>query len=606
MKLMSYINDGIQWGIVVSDQASGMEYVIDPQKVQCFLDKYCSDRTTGYFLNRPCFFESGIPDTMVEFLELGKAGMAAAANMKNFVERFILQSDRSILEFAATPIDDAEFLAPVPEPRLLWGLVGNVPSFSRSKWEMKQLQLVPQGHQRPPGTVIAHNQKVPMYEGAGGNAEFAFVIGKKGRRIKMQEAMEYVAGYTIVNDMCHSLYAECINEIKDKAKENKMSKEEMSKIARESGSFFADEDIYTILSSSWSGKISDRMCSVGPWIVTPDEIGDPYDLVVNTKRNGEKLGRGHTCALLVGIERAIAYYSSFATLYPGDIIHLGAVSKDGYGFKTPAASTESCIQSEIESIGTLNTRATLVNRIKEKSLPPKNRMLSDLKEIKSLKFIDSLKLNNMYNVYGNTLREWQERRLAPKPFPRFLCVPGNSVGTTKVQTDIFTGNIRISAELCAIIGKTARGIKKQDTISCISAFCPMICLEDKSLMDQFKNANIAFEREVALPEIYGRWGDAYNIVPEKFVEPDALVRDNLVTLKAGDKSETYNTKDYYLWFDEVISFISTHITLYPGDIVTLGNLGPAIDLSDILTKDKKVDIILEFNKIKMTKTINLQ
>lgn len=606
MKLMSYINTGIQWGIVIFDQVSQKEYVIDPQKIECFLDQYCSDRTVGYFLNRPHFFEDEVPKTMVDFLKTGEAGMTVARNMKDFVERFIVQSDRSILIRAANPIDEVEFLAPVPEPRLLWGLVGNVSSFSRSKWEMKQLQLVPQGHQRPLGTVIGHNQKSPMYSEAGGNAEFAFVIGKKGRKIEMKDAMEYVAGYTIVNDMCHALYAQIITDIKEKTEKNITSKEDMLKIARESGSFFANEDIYTILSSSWSGKSSDRMCAIGPWIVTPDEIGDPYDLLVNTKRNGEQLGRGHTCGLLVGIERAIAYYSSFATLYPGDIIHLGAVSKDGYSFKTLETCTESCIQSEIENIGTLNTHVSLIDKDEEKSLPEVDKSITELKNIKSMKFLNATKLNNLYNVYGNTVREWNERKLAPKPFPRFLCVPGNAVGTPEAKTDIFTNNIRASAEFCAVIGKTARGLKKQDVASHILGFCPMICIEDKSLMNQFKNATIAFEREWALPEMYGRWGDAYNIVSEEYIEPDNLLRDNSITLKSEGKLEKYNTKDYYLWFEDVISFISTHITLYPGDIITLGNLGPSIDLSDILMKNNRASINLKFDKIEITKTIFLK
>lgn len=603
MKLMSYVNDGLEWGIVINDSVTGKEYVIDPKKIQYFLDRFCSDRTVGYFLNRPHFFEGEIPATMVEFLELGQTGMRAASDMKIFIERFITQSDRTILNHAATPVDEAKFLPPVPEPRLLWGLVGNSPSFSRSKWEMKQLQLVPQGHQRPVGAVIAHNCPTPMIHEAGGNAEFAFVIGKKGRNIKMTEAMGYVAGYTVVNDMGHSLYADLVKKAKELNGNAVTDSEAMSKIAREKGAHFADEDIYTILSSSWTGKCSDRMCAVGPWIVTPDEIGDPYDLEVFTKRNGERLGRGNTCALLVGIERAIAYYSSFATLYPGDIIHLGSVAKDGYPFKSSETCKESCIQSEIERIGTLNTRVTFMTKDEETAYAPAPGKTTELRGLPSLRELNDLRCKNLYNVFGNTTRQWNSRKLEPKPFPRFLCVPGSCVATAEAETLVFSDKIKVSAELCAIIGKTTRGIDASNISSHIAGFSPMICVEDYSLMDQFEHATIAFEREWALPEIYGRWGDAYNIVADSCISSSELQRNAEIVLKTGGLSECYNCADYLLWFDDVISFINRYITLFPGDIVTLGSLGPAIELKDHFSRDNSAKISLTMGHLTSTKTI---
>ena len=605
MKLMSYVNDGLSWGIVIDDASSGKEYVIDPQKVQSFLDDFCSDRTVGYFLNRPKFFKDGIPLDMVAFLEMGEAGMTSARNMKVFVERFIAQSDRTLLTRAANPVDEVDFLPPVPEPRLLWGLVGNVPSFSRSKLEMKQLQLVPQGHQRPPGAVIAHRQNCRIYKESGGNAELAFVIGKKGRNIRIQDAMEYVAGYTIVNDMCHGLYGQLIMEIKEKNGTGINDRDAMMKIARERGSFFADEDIYAILSSSWSGKISDRMCAVGPWIVTPDEIGDPYDLLVFTRRSGELLGRGHTCGLMVGIERAIAYYSSFATLHPGDIIHLGAVSKDGYSFKSAPDSLTSCLQSEIEKIGTLSVNATLIGKAEEEAMPPAERTVPELSGVKSLEVLNEFKQKNVYNVFGNTVREWDRRKLSPKPFPRFLCAPGNIVGTPSATTDIFTAKLRVSAEFCAVVGKKSRGLRPDEVMSRLLGFCPMICLEDYSLTEQFEHATVAFDREWALPEIYGRWGDGYNVIPADFLVPDRLTRSNCLRLSVGTQAETYDTADYYLWFDEVIAFISRHITLFPGDIITLGNLGPRLDLAEMLLRDGTATIRLESDEVSFERVITL-
>lgn len=594
MKLMSYVNDGLSWGIVIDDAVSGRQFVIDPQRTQKFLDEFCSDRTVGYFLNRPSFFPDSIPATMTDFLTSGEVGMTAAREMKTFVERFISQSDRTLLSRAAHPIDDVEFLPPIPEPRLLWGLVGNVPSFSRSKLEMKQLQLIPQGHQRPPGTVIAHKQSCRLYRESGGNAELAIVIGRQGRNIRIQDAMSHVAGYTIVNDMCHSLYGQLIMTLKEKYGTG-VNRDEMNRIARERGSFFADEDIYAILSSSWAGKMSDRMCAIGPWIVTPDEIGDPYDLLVYTRRDGQLLGRGHTCALLVGIERAIAYYSSFATLYPGDIIHFGAVSKDGYSFAGLPNATTGYMQSEIEKIGTLSVNAQLIDRAEEAAMPATLRAEDRVDEISSPIKLCSMKQRNLYNIFGNTTRAWDGRRLEPKPFPRFLCVPGTVVSTAVSPLSLSSASLRVSAEFCAVIGSVSRGLKPEDVVAHLAGVCPMLCVEDYSLTEQFAQAIPAFDREWALPEIYGRWGDGFNTIPDTFMSSEQLKRVNRLHLDVGNQREHYDTSDYMLWFDEVIAFITSYITLYPGDIVTLGNLGPSLDISETLRKTGAATIHLESN-----------
>jgi 2-keto-4-pentenoate hydratase/2-oxohepta-3-ene-1,7-dioic acid hydratase in catechol pathway len=603
MKLMSYVNEGVQWGIVIEDADSGTSYVLDPERAQRFLDGYCSDRTIGYFSMRPTFFTEPIPKTMVAFLETGDAGMASARALKDFVERFIVQSDRSLLIEAACPLDKVEFLPPIPEPRLLWGLVGNVPSFSRSKWEMKQLQLVPQAHHRPIGTVVGHNRPCGVYEGAGGNAEFAFVIGKKGRNISMGEALRHVAGYTVVNDMYHSLYAELVHDRKSKGEMSEQDKEEMDRIARETGSPLANEDIYAILSSSWAGKIADRMCGLGPWITTSDEVGDPYDLLVTTRRNGERLGRGHTCAMLTGIERAIVYYSSFATLYPGDVIHLGSVAKDGFGFMTSQGLPENTIQSEIENVGTLNYRATMLSKEEERARPPVPRNVPEISDATSLEVLDGIRLRNVYNVYGNSTSRDAASGLSPRPFPRFLCAPGSSLGTAAAETWIPTEQMRASAEFCAVIGKTARGLRTEDVSSHILGYSPLISLENVSLTSHVEHSILAFERERALPEIYGRWGDGFNIVSEAFVRPENLKRDNRLTLTAAGETRTYDTADYFLWFDDVIAYISTYITLFPGDVVTLGNLGACIDLATTLGRAEAVELSLQAGDIGIAKTI---
>lgn len=549
MRLLSYENDGVEWGVVITDRDSGIEYALDPAKVRTFLDGYCSDRTVGYFLNRPRFFEGEIPRDMTAFLETGEAGMAAARRMKDFVELFIRQSDRTILEVAAKKLDEVKFLPPIPVPRLLWGLVGNGPSFARGKPHMKQLQLVPQGHQRPPSTVFGHRRRTPAV--SGGNAELGVVIGKGGRRIPMEEAMTHVAGFTVVNDMCHGLYANRIQEMIGSG----LSGEEYAAKVRSTGNPVPDGDIFATLSVSWSGKYSDRMCCVGPWITTPDEVGDVYDLLSWTRRNGELLGRGHTGALLVGVERAIAYYSNFATLYPGDIIHFGTVAKDGYSFAATPDARESSMESEFEHIGNLVARVKLNTPEEEFAMPPRE-LASPQK--------------TLHIVYGNSPKSGLE----PLPFPRFFATPGSACGSKETPPVLFSSDLAVSAELCAVIGKRCRGLRPEEVAAHLAGVAPMLVVENLSLRIPPEGATFAFGREWALPEIYQRWGDGANIVGGFLAS--SRVR---MTLDAGGESVCYDTADYTLGVPEVVSYISSCITLQEGDVIALGRLGGRLPLA---------------------------
>lgn len=543
MRFLSYENDGAEWGVVITDCDSGIEYVLDPVKTQAFLDRYCSDRTVGYFLNRPLFFEGKIPRNMIAFLETGESGMTAMRRMKDFVELFIRQSDRTILEVAAKKLDEVKFLPPIPVPRLLWGLVGNGPAFARGKFHMKQLQLIPQGHHRPPSAVFGHQRRTPTL--SGGNAELGIVIGKGGHRIPMEEAMKHIAGFTVVNDMCHGLYANRIQELIRVG----LNSEEYAAQVRSTGNPVPDGDIFATLSVSWSGKYSDRMCCIGPWITTPDEVGDVYDLLSWTRRSGELLGRGHTGALLVGVERAIAYYSSFATLYPGDIIHFGTVAKDGYPFAATPDTREISMESEFEHIGKLVTRVKLNTPAEELAMPP-HELASPQK--------------TLYIVYGNSPKSG----LKPLPFPRFFATPGSACGLKDASPVLFSSDIAVSAELCVVISRRCRGLRPEEVAAHLAGIAPMLVIENLSLRIPPEGATFAFDREWALPEIYQRWGDGSNIVG------GFLPCDNFrMTLDAGNEVVCYDTADYVLSVSEVVSYISTCITLQQGDVIALGRLG---------------------------------
>jgi 5-oxopent-3-ene-1,2,5-tricarboxylate decarboxylase/2-hydroxyhepta-2,4-diene-1,7-dioate isomerase len=123
--------------------------------------------------------------------------------------------------------------------------------------------------------------------------ELAVVIGKQGKEVKKREAMDYVFGYTIANDV-----TERDLQSKDKKK-------------------------------SWPwlrSKNFDTAMPLGPWIVSKDEIKDPHNLNIELSVNGMVRQNGNTKDMIFKIDELISFISRYLTLYPGDIISTGTVA----------------------------------------------------------------------------------------------------------------------------------------------------------------------------------------------------------------------------------------------------------------------------------------
>jgi 2-keto-4-pentenoate hydratase/2-oxohepta-3-ene-1,7-dioic acid hydratase in catechol pathway len=151
--------------------------------------------------------------------------------------------------------------------------------------------------------------------------ELAAVIGKAGKFFTPEEAEDYIAGYLIFNDITA----------------RDIQREEMK-----SGVFSLSKGI-------------DTFCPIGPWIVTPDELGDPHDLAMELRVNGEPRQVSHTSRMSVTVPEIVSHYSSMG-YSAGDIISTGTVSGVA-GFSENAAELYlrpgDVVEAEIEKIGVL-------------------------------------------------------------------------------------------------------------------------------------------------------------------------------------------------------------------------------------------------------------
>ena len=151
--------------------------------------------------------------------------------------------------------------------------------------------------------------------------ELAVIIGKAGRHFDEHEAASYIAGYTIFNDI---------------------TARDIQRREMRSGVFSFCKAI-------------DSFCPLGPWIVTPEEIGDPHQLRMELRVNGEPRQQSHSGNMSVTIPQIIAHYSALG-YSAGDVVSTGTVSGVA-GFSENAAALYlrpgDRIECEIEKIGTL-------------------------------------------------------------------------------------------------------------------------------------------------------------------------------------------------------------------------------------------------------------
>lgn len=134
--------------------------------------------------------------------------------------------------------------------------------------------------------------------------ELGIVIGRRAKYVTEADALRHVAGYTIVNDVSERAY-------------------QMER------------------SGQWTkGKSCDSFAPMGPWLVTPDELGDVEALDLSLDLNGARMQTGNTDKMIFSLAHIVAYLSELMTLEPGDVIATGTPPGVGMGQRPPRYLTE--------------------------------------------------------------------------------------------------------------------------------------------------------------------------------------------------------------------------------------------------------------------------
>lgn len=147
--------------------------------------------------------------------------------------------------------------------------------------------------------------------------ELGVIIGTKAKYVSQDEALNYVAGYAVTNDV-------------------------------------SEREFQIERAGQWTkGKSCDNFGQLGPWLVTRDEVADPQNLSMWLTVNGQKMQNGSTRTMVYGVAHLVSYLSQFMTLHPGDVISTGTPPGVGLGLKPPRyLKAGDVVELSIEGLGT--------------------------------------------------------------------------------------------------------------------------------------------------------------------------------------------------------------------------------------------------------------
>lgn len=265
-----------------------------------------------------------LPNTLLELIDMG-------IEVIDEINSLVADVSEAELNEISYDLNEITIVAPIPKPRK--NIIGiglnyteHVAESARTLDTTGKLPTKPIIFSKPPTTVTGPNTNVllntKLTQQLDWEVELAVVIGKKGKYVAKQDALDYVFGYTIINDIS-------------------------ARDCRREGQWIVS-------------KGQDTFAPMGPFLITKDEIENPHNLNLSLKLNGVEKQNSNTQFMLFNINDLIEDLSIVFTLEPGDIIATGTPAGVGAG-RNPQEWMKNgdVMECFVEGIG------TLTNTVKE-------------------------------------------------------------------------------------------------------------------------------------------------------------------------------------------------------------------------------------------------
>jgi 2-keto-4-pentenoate hydratase/2-oxohepta-3-ene-1,7-dioic acid hydratase in catechol pathway len=265
-----------------------------------------------------------LPTTMLDLIDMG-------FEIIEEITELVQETPASELEEISYELNEVQLLAPIPKLRKnIFGIGLNytehVAESARTLDTTGKLPQKPIIFSKPPTAVTATNTNVilnsKLTQQLDWEVELAVVIGKKGKYVTKADALDYVFGYTVINDIS-------------------------ARDCRREGQWIVS-------------KGQDTFAPMGPYLVTKDELSNPHNLNLTLKVNGIEKQNSNTKFLLFNINDLIEDLSTVFTIEAGDIIATGTPAGVGAG-RNPQEWLKNgdVMEATVEGIG------TLINTVKE-------------------------------------------------------------------------------------------------------------------------------------------------------------------------------------------------------------------------------------------------
>jgi acylpyruvate hydrolase len=260
-----------------------------------------------------------VPTEMIDLLRGGDTSLKAAQQALDFVRSQLKEKDNTLEQQGIVyALESVSLLQPVLRPGKVICLGLNYRDHAKEAG--MAIPEYPVLFHKVAGSLIGHNQPVVVPRSSSKidfEGELTIIIGRRGKYIAEHEALSYIAGYTIGNDV-------------------------------------SARDLQFRTSQWTTGKMLDTFGPLGPALVTCDEVPDPNALQIKTTLNGQVMQDGNTAEMIFRVPFIVSYISEIVTLEPGDVILTGTPAGIG-NTRTPPVFMKpgDTVSVEIERLGVL-------------------------------------------------------------------------------------------------------------------------------------------------------------------------------------------------------------------------------------------------------------
>ena len=285
----------------------------------------------GYVLDLNAALKGSAAGTDIDMLSLLELedGLKLAQGAVDEAAKLVEEGGDGALraEGALHALDEVEVQAPIPRPRKNIVCLGlnyaeHVREGGHDRNQERPLPKVPIYFTKAPTTVTGPYGDI-VYpratERLDYEVELAIVIGREGKYIPEKEVYDHIAGYTVFNDV-------------------------------------TARDLQRSHAQWFKGKSLDTFAPMGPYLVTPDEVGDPQDLDIWLKVNGEVRQSSNTKSMIFDIKTLVSTLSQGLTLEAGDIIATGTPSGVGSSHPSGFLNVGDVVETGVEKVGVLRNK----------------------------------------------------------------------------------------------------------------------------------------------------------------------------------------------------------------------------------------------------------